>query len=253
MACLVYTAWILWLRGYPDQALERIRAALALAQQCQHAFCLAFALTWAAELYQCRREPQAVSSQAEASLTLAHQHEFPLLMAMGMVFQGWVLAEQGRHDEGIERLRQGIAAFQATGAELLQPYFLSLLAEAYGRSKRPDQGLEVLNEALALVDKTGERLHESEFYRLKGQLLLGRCMDNHAAAEACFRQARTMARHHQAKALELRAAMSLSRLWQRQGKQGRARRLLGEVYGWFSEGFETGDLKEAKALLDELR
>jgi predicted ATPase len=253
MACLVYTAWSLWLRGYPDQALERIRATLSLAQQCQHAFCLAFALTWAAEIYQCRRESQAVSRQAETSLTLAHQHKFPLLMAMSMMFQGWVLAEQGQEDEGIERLRQGIAAFRATGAELLRPHFLSILAEAYGRSKRPDQGLEVLNEALALLDKTGERLHEAECYRLKGQLLLDRSIDNHAAAEACFHQACTMARHHQAKSLELRAAMSLSRLWQQQGKQGRARHLLGEVYGWFSEGFETGDLKEAKALLDELR
>jgi predicted ATPase len=253
MACLVYTAWLLWLRGYPDQALERIRTTLSLAQQCQHPFCLAFALIWAAALCQCRRESQAVSMQAEVSMTLAHQHAFPLLMAMGMVFQGWVLAEQGREDEGIERLRQGIAAFRATGAELLRPHFLSLLAEVYGRSARPDQGLEALDEALALMGKTGERLHESELYRLKGQLLLGCSMDNHAAAEACFYQARTIARHHQARSLELRAVMSLSRLWQQQGKQDRARRLLGEVYGWFTEGFETGDLKEARALLDELR
>ena len=253
MACLVYTAWILWLRGYPDQALERIRAALTLAQQCKHPFCLAFALTFAVMLSQCRREIQAVSMQAEASLTLAHQQGFPLLVAMGMVFQGWVLAEQGRGDEGIEQIRQGIAAFRATGAELLRPYFLGLLAEAYGRSARPDQGLEALDEALTLVDRTGERLHESELYRLKGQLLLARSMDNHAAAEACFQRALTIARHHQAKSLELRAAVSLSRLWQQQGKHDQARRLLGEVYGWFTEGFDTGDLKEAKALLDELR
>ena len=253
MACLVYTAWILWLRGYPDQALEHIRAALALAQQCQHPFCLAFALIWAAELSQCRREFQAVSMQAEASMTLAHQQEFPLLMAIGTVFQGWVLAEQGRKDEGIEQIRRGIAAFRATGAELLRPHFLGLLAEAYGRSERADQGLEALDEALALVERTGERLHESEFYRLKGQLLLARSMDNHSAAEACFHHALTIARHHQAKSLELRVAVPLSRLWQQQGKHDQARHLLGEVYGWFTEGFDTGDLKEAKATLDELR
>jgi class 3 adenylate cyclase/predicted ATPase len=253
MACLVYTAWILWLRGYPEQAHARLRTTLALAHQCQHPFCLAFALIWDAELALCRREPQAVARQAEASMALAHQHAFPLLTAMGMVFQGWVLAEQGRAEQGIERLRQGIAAFRATGAELLRPHFLSLLAEAYGKRARPDQGLEVLEEALALVDKTGERLHESEFYRLKGHLLLGRSIDHQAAAEACFQQARTLARQHQARSLELRAAMSLSRLWQQQGKQGRARRLLGEVYGWFTEGFDTGDLQEAKVLLDDLR
>jgi len=252
MACLVYTAWILWLRGYPDQALARIRATLALAHQCQHPFCLAFALIWDAELALCRREPQAVSRQAEASMALAHQHAFPLLTAMGMVLQGWGLAEQGREDQGIEQLHQGMAAFRATGAELLRPHFLSLLAEAYGRHARPEQGLEVLDEALALVDKTGERLHESEFYRLKGQLLLA-CSRDQQTAEACLQQARTLARHHRARSLELRAAMSLSRLWQQQGKQGRARHLLGEVYGWFTEGFATGDLQEAKALLDELR
>jgi predicted ATPase len=169
MACLVYTAWILWVRGYPEQALERIRAALALAQQCQHPFCLAFALIWATALSQCRRELQAVSRQAAASMTLAQQQEFPLLLAMGTVFQGWVLAEQGRADEGIAQMRQGMAAFRATGAELFRPHFLGLLAQAYGRSQRPDQGLEALDEALALVQRTGERLHESECYRLKGQ------------------------------------------------------------------------------------
>jgi class 3 adenylate cyclase/predicted ATPase len=252
MACFVYTAWILWLRGYPDQALERIRAALTLAQQCQHPFCLAFTRIWAAEIYQCRREFQAVSMQAAASMTLAHQQEFPLLMAMATVFQGWVLAEQGCADEGIEQIRRGIAAFRATGAELLRPHFLGLLAEAYGRSKRTE-GLEALDEALALVDRTGERLHESEFYRLKGQLLLARSMDHYPEAEACFQHALAIARRYQAKSLELRVAVHLSRLWQQHGKHDQARRLLGEAYGWFTEGFDTGDLKEAKALLDDVR
>ena len=145
------------------------------------------------------------------------------------------------------------AAFRATGAELLRPHFLGLLAEAYGRSEHIDQGLEALDEALALVDRTGERLHESDFYRLKGQLLLAHSMDHHPEAEACFHHALTIARRHQAKSLELRVAVHLSRLWQQQGKYDQARRLLGEAYGWFTEGFDTGDLKEAKTLLDELR
>ena len=253
MACLAYTAWILWLRGYPDQALERIRPALTLAQQCKHPFCLVFVLTFAVMLYQCRRELQSVSIQASANLTLAHQQGFPFLEAWAMVLQGWGLAEQGRGDEGIEQVCRGIAAFRATGAELYRPYFLGLLAEAYGRRARTDKGLEALDEALALVDKTGERFHESEFHRLKGQLLLARSMDNHPEAEACFHRALTIARHHQAKSLELRAAVHLSRLWKQQGQYDRARRLLEEIYGWFTEGFDTGDLTEARVLLDELR
>ena len=251
MACLVYTAWILWLRGYPEQALERNRAALALAQQCQHPFCLAFALILAAALSQYRRECQAVARQAEASMTLAQQQALPLLLAMGTVFQGWVLAEQGRADEGSEQIRRGIDAFRATGAELLRPHFLGLLAEAYGRSARTDQGLEALDEALALVETTGERLHESEFYRLKGQLLLAHSRDNHSAAEACFHQALTIAHRQEVKSLELRATISLARLWQQQGKRDAARELLAEVYGWFIEGFDTADLLEAKGLLEE--
>jgi predicted ATPase len=127
------------------------------------------------------------------------------------------------------------------------------LAEAYGRSARTDKGLEALDEALALVDKTGERLHESEFYRLKGQLLLARPVDSHPEAEVYLHRALAIARRQQAKSLELRAAVHLSRLWQQQGKPDQARRLLDESYGWFTEGFDTADLKGAKVLLDELR
>jgi class 3 adenylate cyclase/DNA-binding winged helix-turn-helix (wHTH) protein/predicted ATPase/tRNA A37 threonylcarbamoyladenosine biosynthesis protein TsaE len=253
MACLAYTAWILWLRGYPDQALERIRTALTLAHQCTHPFCRVFVLTFAVMLYQCRRELQSVSVQAAANLALAHQQAFPFLEAWAMVLQGWVLAEQGRGDEGIEQIWQGIMAYRATGAEVLRPYFLGLLAEAYGSRDRTDAGLETLDEALALVDRTGERFHESEFYRLKGQLLLARSMEHAPEAEACFHRALTLACRHQAKSLELRAAMSLSRLWRQQGQADRARCVLEEIYGWFTEGFDTGDLKEAKTLLDELR
>src|SRR5207245_7676687 len=137
------------------------------------------------------------------------------------VFQGWVLAAQGREDEGSEQICRGIAAFRATGAELLRPHFLGLLAEAYGRSARTAQGLEALDEALTLVDRTGERLHESEFYRLQGQLLLARSMDHQAAAEACFHHALTIARQHQAKSLESRVALPLSRLWHPQDQRAK--------------------------------
>jgi predicted ATPase len=149
-------------------------------------------------------------------------------------------------------MHQGLIAFRATGAKLHGPYFLALLAEAHGIMGQPAAGLTVLAEALALVDKTGEHLYEPELYRLKGVLLLQQSPDNHTEAHACFQHALEIARAQQAKSLELRAATSLARLWQQQGKRAEAYQLLAEVYGWFTEGFDTADLQEAKALLHEL-
>jgi predicted ATPase len=143
-------------------------------------------------------------------------------------------------------------AWRATGAETLRPYFLALLAEAYGAIGSPAAGLMAITEALTLVDKTGERWYEPELHRLKGELLLQQSADHHAEAQVCFRQALDLARSLQAKSWELRAAMSLSRLWQRQGQCLAARELLTPIYGWFTEGFDTTDLQEAKALLEEL-
>src|SRR5262249_31386994 len=161
-------------------------------------------------------------------------------------------ATQGQGEEGIAQLRQGLAAWQATGARGGGPYYLAMLAEAYGQGGQAEEGLRVLAEALALVNTGGERRHEAELYRLKGELLLARFVESHTEAETCFRQALAVARSQQARALELRASMSLSRLWQRQGKRAEAHQLLAEVYGWFSEGFDTVDLQEAKALLEAL-
>jgi len=253
MVCLVYAAWVLWWRGYPDQALHHIEQALALAQQCMHPFCRAFALTFAVILHQCRRETQAVSMYVEESLSLAQQYGFPLFVAMGGVFRNWALAAHRPEDESVEQIRAGVAAYRATGAELYRPYFLGLLAEAYGNRGRPDAGLEVLAEALTRVETTGERLYATELYRLKGQLLLARSFDNCTEAEACFQQALALARRQQAKLLELRTSVSLGRLWLQQGKRDPARRLLAEIYEWFTEGFDTRDLMEAKALLDALQ
>jgi predicted ATPase len=138
------------------------------------------------------------------------------------------------------------------GAEILRPYFLALLAEAYGEVGQPEERLTMLVEALAMVDNTGERYWEAELHRRKGELLLIQQGQKVGEAEECFRQALDIARRQQAKSLELRAAMSLSRLWQQQGKQEEAHQLLTEIYGWFTEGFDTADLKEAKILLEEL-
>jgi predicted ATPase len=166
--------------------------------------------------------------------------------------RGWALTHQGRAQEGIEQIAQSLSAFRATGAEQLRPYFLSLLAEAQGTTGEPEAGLAVLTEALTLADTTGVQFNAPELYRLKGELLLQQSSDNQAEAEACFHHATEIAHTQQAKSLELRAVMSLSRLWQQQGKRQEAHDLLAPVYHWFTEGFDTADLQEASALLDEL-
>jgi predicted ATPase len=149
-------------------------------------------------------------------------------------------------------MRRGLVAYRGTGAELHRPYFLSLLAEAYGEAGQPEEGLKVLVEALAMVDTTGERNWEAELHRRKGELLLMQQGQRVGEAEECFWKALDIARRQQAKSLELRAVMSLSRLWQQQGKKEEVRQMLADIYGWFTEGFDTVDLKEAKALLQEL-
>src|SRR6516162_1125828 len=154
--------------------------------------------------------------------------------------------------EGIEQCNQGLTAHRATGAENLRPNYLALLAEAHGTMRQPEAGLAVLTEALTLVDKTGERWYEPELYRLKGELLLQQTSDNATETENCFQQAITIAQSQQAKSWELRAATSLARLWQQQGKRQEAYDLLTLVYNWFTEGFDTADLKDAKVLLDAL-
>jgi len=183
-------------------------------------------------------------------MALSTEHGFTHFLAMGTVLWGWALAEQG--EEGTDQIRQGMAAWRAVGAELARPYYLALLAEACAKGGQVEEGLSAVAEALATVHKTGERFYEAELYRLQGELSLARSTRQTAEAEACFHQALDVARHQQAKSLELRTAMSLSRLWQRQGKRHEARELLAEIYGWFTEGFDTVDLLEAKALLEEL-
>jgi TOMM system kinase/cyclase fusion protein len=249
---LSFGAWALWYLGYPDQALRRVHDALTLAQEVSHPFSLGFALAFAAWLHQLRREGHAAHERAAALIALATDQAFPFWDSWGTVLRGWALAEQGQCAEGIAQLRQGIAAWRATGAALQLPYYLALLVEAYGKAGQAEEGLRVLAEALTAVHKTGERQHEAELYRLKGELLLKQDVPDEQEAESCLRQAVDVARQQQAKSLELRAAMSLSRLWQYQGKRVRAHDLLAPIYGWFTEGFDTTDLQEAKALLDVL-
>jgi predicted ATPase len=195
---------------------------------------------------------------AEALMTLAAEQEFPLWLGMATMLRGAALVAEGcssgmlaRVEEGVTQMRQGIAAYRATGAGLDHPHCLVLLARGYHAMGQADAGLAVLAEMLTVIDHSGERYYEAEAHRVKGELLLDRPTPDEQQAAACFQQALAVARRQQAKSLELRAAMSLSRLWQRQGERDEARELMADVYGWFNEGFDTADLQEAKALLDE--
>ena len=173
-------------------------------------------------------------------------------MALNGIVRGWAQAHQGQTQEGIEQIMLGLIAYRATGAESARSYLLALLADAYGITGQPEAGLTALAEALTLADTTGERWYESEIYRLKGELLFHEASDNQTEAESCFQHALEIARNQQAKSFELRTTSSLARLWQQQGKRQEAYDLLASVYNWFTEGFDTADLKDAKALLDEL-
>jgi predicted ATPase len=292
VSCQRYAAWALWHLGHPDQALKMSHENLILAQELSHPHSLAAALGFAASLHQFRRERQAAQEQAEAAITLSTEQGFPFWVAWGTILRGLALAEQGQGEEGIAQIRQGLAAHRATGAELSRPYFLALLAEAYGKVGQTKEGLSVLVEALAAVHKNGDRYYEAELYRLKGELTLAQSNvqslasrvrtnqkakacpelsrrgkgqkakidtnprpptpDPQAEAEACFPKAIEVARRQSAKGWELRAVVSLARLWQQQGKKDDARQMLADIYGWFIEGFDTADLKEAKALLEQL-
>jgi predicted ATPase len=251
--CLAHLSETLWHLGYPDQALQRSQQALTLAQVLGHPFSLATALNYAAPLHDFRREARGTQERAEALRALAQEQGFAYRLAQAMFKLGLAAVAQGQVAEGLAQMRQGMAASRATGAELGLPHRLGRLAEAQGEAGQPAEGLAVLAEALATAERTGDRRSDAELYRLKGELLLQRARQGDGVeAEACFHQALAIARHQQAKSWELRAAMSLSRLWQRQGKRAEARQLLAEVYGWFTEGFDTAGLQEAKALLEAL-
>jgi predicted ATPase len=245
-------AWTLWYLGYPEQGLAQNGEAVTLAQQSAHPFSLGFALGAAAMFHQFRRQGRAAQEYAEVASNLATEQGFPFWRAVGSLLRGWVLVHQGQAQEGSEQLHQGLQAFRATGSEVARPYFLALLAEAYEIMGQPEAGLTVLREALTLVNSSGERFYEAELHRLKGALLLQQSSDNQVEAEACFHKALDIARSQQTKSFELRTATSLARHWQQQGKRQEAYDLLAPVYHWFTEGFDTADLKEAKALLDEL-
>ena len=252
VCCRMQSAQSLWFLGYPDRAVTSIQAALALAQQLAHPLSLCMALRWAAAAHHLRREAPQTRTYAEAAMTIAADQGFPQQVATATPLRGWALAASGQGEEGIAQIQQGLAAFRATGATRNRPEHMALLAEASAQVRQTAEGLEVLAEALATLDQSEVRVWEAELYRLRGELLLQQTVAQPEEAEVCFQQAFAVARRQQARSWELRAAISLSRLWQQQGKRAEAHELLAPVYGRFTEGFDTADLREAKGLLDAL-
>jgi predicted ATPase/class 3 adenylate cyclase len=258
IACRSQAAHALWFLGHPDQALEKSNEALSLTQQASRPLSLAQALAMAASVNQYVRDARTCKVQAEAAVAVSTEHEFPFWRAIGTILRGWALTEINEVETGIVEMRQGLAAFRATGADCLRPYYLALLAEVHGQAGQAQEGLNLLSEAQAVVDRNGERWWQAEIYRLKGELMLKQCRveglraENGMEAETYFHRALDTARFQCAKSFELRATLSLARLWQKQGKRQEARSTLADIYGWFTEGFGTGDLQEAETLLGEL-
>jgi DNA-binding SARP family transcriptional activator/predicted ATPase len=251
LSALAYAACCLWCLGYPDQALKRSQEVLALARELNHAFSLADVLCYAGCLFHdMRRDAPALKEDAEELRRLSHEKGFSGWLQYGTCFRGEALAMLGQIPEGIAQMVEGIATRQSIGTRCYLSGFLRSLAEAQAKAGHLDEGLTTLAEALVLVEQTDERHWEAELYRLKGELLL--VQGEEAEAEASLHQAIEVARRQRAKSWELRAVMALSRLWQRQGKQAEAHQMLAEVYNWFTEGFETADLIEAKTLLEQL-
>jgi adenylate cyclase len=250
--CLSYMALTLWTLGYPDQALKSGNEAVALAQALSDPLSLAFAEGPVGYLRQYRREARAAQETAEHLVALSAEHGFTHWLAQATITRGWAMAERGHGEEGIAQIQEGLAAFRAIGNEALRPHALCLLAEACKETGRFDDGLNALTEAMAAAEEHGIRHYEAEMHRLKGELLLSQDHSKAKEAQSCFQRAIEIARNQSAKAWELRATISLARFLAKQGERGEARAMLADIYNWFTEGFDTDDLKDAKALLGEL-
>jgi len=252
VCCGGHAAEVLGLLGYPDQALRRSQDALSLARELSHPSSIAHALSFAAWFHQLRGEREAVQARVAEGMALATEQGFSPRRAQAVFLQGWLLVEQGHREAGIAQMIDAKAAGRAAASGRWDAHIAALLADTYGKEGQTEEGLRVVNEELSRLQVTGARFYEAELYRINGELLLRQAVPDEELAETCFEKAIEVARRQQARSLELRAAMSLSRLWQRQGKRTEAQNLLAKVYGWFTEGFDTADLKQAKILLEEL-
>ena len=253
VAMRCFAAWSLWFLGQSDQALGMMREVLALARELSEPHGLAHALFFAAILHQLRREERMAQEYADAVIAVSSDHGLVMYQAVATITRGWAQIQQGRAEDAIQEMCQGLAGHEATGANLMRPHFLALLAEGLSKTGRSEEQFEVLEKAMELAHRTGEGSYLAEIYRLKGEWLLKHSTSQGLApAEECFNESIKIAQRQNAKSFELRGAMSLSRLYRGQGKQKEARMLLGQTYDSFTEGFDTRDLQEAKALLVQL-
>jgi predicted ATPase/chloramphenicol 3-O-phosphotransferase len=251
VSAFVQLSWALWHRGFPDQSAQAADRALAYSQELGHAHTLAYALYIAGEAAVFARDVVTVYAYSNDCVALASEHGFAQWAAIGRILQGWADAQTGQATTGIARIRDGMAA-AASGTRLLIPFHLALLAEALALAGKIKEGLATLDDALTKAAASGERGWDAELHRLRGELTARLPHPDPAKAEDSFRTALAIAREQGTRGYELRAATSLARLWGEQGRPTEARDLLAPLYGWFTEGFETADLKEAKALIDEL-
>jgi class 3 adenylate cyclase/predicted ATPase len=252
LASLFWLPWVLWFRGFPEQAVTRSHEALDQSQKLSHPLTTGFAYALVAMFRYLRREPMVAQEIAQAGIDFCSEHAVPVYPAFATLVRGWALAELDRPEDGVADMHHGFDEWRATGTGLMLPIFYAMLAEGYARWNKIEEGLKFLDDAFDRVRSNGERVWEPELHRLKGVLLLSQSAKSEIEAEARFRKAIEVARGQSAKSFELRAATSLARLWQGQGKNSDARGLLVPVYEWFTEGFDTPDLKDAKMLLDEL-
>jgi class 3 adenylate cyclase/predicted ATPase len=252
VSALGYLGRALWSLGYPDQALAKSREGLVLAHELSHPFSEATALLGVSRAHALRGELQASLEAAEAMIAVGGEHGFPYWVGIGSFIKAKALVDQGRMEAGIEGMRAILEVMRSAGAVMGSAGMLTILAGAHGKAGQVEEGLALMEETFEFMTKTGEREVEAEIHRVRAELLLVRSPLDPTDAEAGFRKAIDIARSRSAKSLELRAATSLARLWQKQGKKAEARKLLADIYDWFTEGFDTGDLKEAKALLEEL-
>jgi predicted ATPase len=248
--CRAYGSWLLWFLGYPDESDMWIDQALADAQALAQPFICAMTLGLASALHVHRGEVLQALERAEASWTLSTKHGFPQWTAYAQMCRGWARTALGEADAGIAEMEQGWTDWQALGSQLATVHATVRLAEACAKTARIAAGLDWIDVAEEHARMFQECFLEAELHRIRGELLLGR--EAPLEAEACLRRAMEIARHQKAKSLELRAAMVLAQLWQCQGRRQEAYDLVAPIFGWFTQGFDTPDLKKARALLDEL-
>jgi predicted ATPase len=255
--CRAKLACVLWSLGYPEQALARCQEAVALAEELSHLFSLAFCHGLAALLYLFCRDLPETQTSAEASIRISTEYGFAYWLASSTFSRGWALVQQGDSNEGLAQMREGLAIDQAIGSEIGLTQHLVNLAEAHGKVDQAEEGLDLLDEALTVMERNEERFYEAENLRIRGELFLrakggSQRAQAEAEAENAFLQAIEVAHLQSARSWELRATMSLARLLGQQGRVEEAQRKLAEIYGWFTEGHDTADLQEARALLAEL-